>query len=130
MAADGSITFDTTLDNTDLRKKLFQLKKDVDSLSDKIEKEKGKQLPLIKQAEELQQKIRKSREEVALYKEQWKNGVLGADQQEMDATQRLSALTAELNSVYEKIQKHDDAIAGYESSLEDQVEEAAELEKS
>ena len=76
MAADGSITFDTTLDNTDLRKKLFQLKKDVDSLSDKIEKEKGKQLPLIKQAEELQQKIRKSREEVALYKEQWKNGVL------------------------------------------------------
>ena len=129
MAADGSITFDTTLDNTDLRKKLFQLKKDVDSLSDKIEKEKGKQLPLIKQAEELQQKIRKSREEVALYKEQWKNGVLGADQQEMDATQRLSALTAELNSVYEKIQKHDDAIAGYESSLEDQVEEAAELEK-
>ena len=129
MAADGSIVFDTTLDNTDLRKKLAQTKKDIDGLSEKIENEKGKQMPLIQQVDQLQSKIKKAKKEVALYKEQWESGVPGADRQEMDAAQRLAALTAELDSVYGKIEKHDTAIARYEATLEDQVQEAAELEK-
>ena len=129
IAADGSIVFDTTLDNTDLRKKLAQTKKDIDGLNEKIENEKGKQLPLIEQVDQLQSKIKKAKKEVALYKEQWKSGVPGADRQEMDASQRLTALTTELNSVYGKIEKHDTVIARYEASLEDQVRDAAELEK-
>ena len=130
MAVDGSITFDTTLDNSDLHKKLTQTKKDIESLQEKMEKEQGKQSPLVDQAEELRYKIKQARTEAEKYRAEWAAGVAGADTQQMDAVSRASELTAQFDSIYEKIQKHDDTIAQYGHDLNSKIQDAAELEKT
>lgn len=105
--ADGSITFSTKLDNKDLEKDLAKVKKEIQKTEETISSQEAKKSPLVKQAAELEQKMKAARAEVKRCGEDWAAGVAGADKNQSAAQERLKGIQGQYQKVTEQIDKVD-----------------------
>lgn len=105
--ADGSITFNTSLDNKQLERELSKLKKDIAKLEESTAGQESKKSPLVQQAHELEQKMKTARAEVERYRSAWTSGVSGADKDQSAAVVKAQQLEAAHAGVVAQIDKID-----------------------
>lgn len=95
--SDGSITFSTKLDNTDLEKNIKQAEKDIDDLKRKIEEKTAERNALAEQMLEVRQAIEQAKEEQRDFDELLDRGVELAEKYNV-AEGELRQYNAELES--------------------------------
>ncbi len=129
MAADGSIIFDTGLDNSKLQKDLVKIKKDIEKLETSVTAQKAKKSPLVQQAQALEQKMKAARAEVQRYREAWRSGVSGADKDQALAIAQVQQMEAQYAKVVTQIDKIDDKLLPAYKSLDEMKESAGGIEQ-
>lgn len=127
--ADGSITFSTKLDNKALEKDLDKLKKEIQKTEEAISSQEAKKSPMVKQAAELEQKMKAARAEVQRCGQEWAAGVVGADTQQAKAQERLNQIENEYNGIVQQIDKIDAKLIPAHEKLDRMKEEAGGLEQ-
>lgn len=125
--ADGSIIIRTNIDTSDADKELRELTNEVEKVEKDISSREATKAPLVDQAEELKVRINEAKKEVQDYKNEWLNGVSGADTKEMDAAQKVQQLQAEYDKVVEKIDKIDAKLLPAYEKLDGMKTKAGEL---
>ena len=121
--ADGSVIIKVDADEKAAAKKLHKIEDEIDKLQEQLSgKEQGKSA-LVQEAETLQKKLSQLRQEAKKYKEEWlsggnTSGIAGAEHTK--AQEQIAATKAELDGVYQKIDKYDAEIAKITPKLEKQ----------
>ena len=121
--ADGSVIIKVDADEKAAVKKLHKIEDEIDKLQEQLSgKEQGKSA-LVQEAETLQKKLSQLRQEAKKYKEEWlsggnTSGIAGAEHTK--AQEQIAATKAELDGVYQKIDKYDAEIAKITPKLEKQ----------
>ncbi|MBC8546119.1 hypothetical protein H8711_04115 [Clostridiaceae bacterium NSJ-31] len=128
--ADGAIVISTELDNKELEKELAHTKKKIDALKEKLNQKQNDMEPLTQEANQLRTKIREATDAAKQYGEQWKAGVLGADQQQAASLDKVSKLRSEYEAILKKMAPYDNALVKTATELERQEEKAARLSKN
>lgn len=127
---DGAIVFSTELDNKKLEKQLEKTKRDIVKLEQTISRREGDKAPLEQRWKELEDGIRSAREEAEKYHSEWASGmVVGADQKEMAALQRVKELSQEQAKAAASIDKIDKKLLPIQNELDGMKKEAGELEQ-
>lgn len=128
MAADGSIVVEVELDDKKAQSELNKLTKEIDSLNQKVQAGQEAQAPLIKQAEDLRNKIAAAKVEAEGFRQAWLAGTMGADKDESAALAKVNQLQAEYNGVLNEIEKYDKKIAESNAKLNVTKEKAGEIQ--
>lgn len=121
--ADGSVIIKVDADEKAAVKKLHKIEDEIDKLQEQLSgKEQGKSA-LVQEAETLQKKLSQLRQEAKKYKEEWlsggaTSGIAGAEHTKVQ--EQIAATKAELDGVYQKIDKYDAEIAKITPKLEKQ----------
>ena len=121
--ADGSVIIKVDADENAAVKKLHKIEDEIDKLQEQLEgKEQGKSA-LVRDAEALQKKLSQLRQEAKKYKEEWlsggaTSGIAGAEHSKVQ--DQIAATKAELDGLYQKIDKYDAEIAKITPKLEKQ----------
>lgn len=121
--ADGSVIIKVDADEKAAVKKLHKIEDEIDKLQEQLEgKEQGKSA-LVRDAEALQKKLSQLRQEAKKYKEEWlsggaTSGIAGAEHSKVQ--DQIAATKAELDGLYQKIDKYDAEIAKITPKLEKQ----------
>lgn len=121
--ADGSVIIKVDADEKAAVKKLHKIEDEIDKLQEQLSgKEQGKSA-LVQEAETLQKKLSQLRQEAKKYKEEWlsggaTSGIAGAEHTKVQ--EQIAATKAELDGVYQKIDKYDAEIAKITPKLERQ----------
>ena len=121
--ADGSVIIKVDADEKAAVKKLHKIEDEIDKLQEQLSgKEQGKSA-LVQEAETLQKKLSQLRQEAKKYKEEWlaggnTSGVAGSEHTKVQ--EQIAATKAELDGVYQKIDKYDAEIAKITPELERQ----------
>ena len=121
--ADGSVIIKVDADEKAAVKKLHKIEDEIDKLQEQLSgKEQGKSA-LVAEAETLQKKLSQLRQEAKKYKEEWlaggnTSGIAGAEHTKVQG--QIAATNAELDGVYQKIDKYDAEIAKITPKLEKQ----------
>lgn len=126
---DGSIVFDTTLDNAKLQKDLAKIKKDIEKLEASVSAQEAKKSPLVQQAQALEQKMKAARTEVQRYGKAWRSGVSGADKDQSAATTQVRQLEAQYAKVTGQIDKIDEKLLPAQDRLDEMKASAGEVEQ-
>lgn len=145
MRSDGSITFKTTIDNTDVAKDLDKTKREIEKSQKDIAKSTEAKLPLVEEAEKLGAELDRAKEKLySLQKQQEMvaQAMTGADpgayadaaalKPELDASvanqqKAVDTLQAKWDKVNDKIDQYDRKITQATASLEEQTSKAGEL---
>lgn len=121
--ADGSVIIKVDADEKAAVKKLHKIEDEIDKLQEQLSgKEQGKSA-LVQEAETLQKKLSQLRQEAKKYKEEWlaggnTSGIAGAEHTKVQ--EQIASTKAELDGVYQKIDKYDAEIAKITPKLEKQ----------
>lgn len=121
--ADGSVIIKVDADEKAAVKKLHKIEDEIDKLQEQLSsKEQGKSA-LVQEAETLQKKLSQLRQEAKKYKEEWlsgsaTSGIAGAEHTKVQ--EQIAATKAELDGVYQKIDRYDAEIAKITPKLEKQ----------
>lgn len=128
--ADGSVVIEANLDVSKADIELAKLKKEIQKTESLVWKQEAKKAPLVAQAVELEKKMRAAREEAQRYRQDWMNGVVGADKSQVAAQERLFAAEAEYAKVVEQIDKIDAKLAPSYEKLDAMKTTAGQLQKN
>lgn len=121
---DGSIVFETAIDNKAMERELNSLKKKIQSLNDKIYMKQQEKLPLVSQFEKLSEELDGAKWKLANLKS------AGAGKTEIaDQAERVKLLQGEYNKVYSSLERIDASIRSANLELE-MAEGKAEAIKS
>lgn len=129
--ADGSVIIKVDADEKAAVKKLHKIEDEIDKLQEQLSgKEQGKSA-LVQETETLQKKLSQLRQEAKKYKEEWlaggnTSGIAGAEHTKVQ--EQIAATKAELDGVYQKIDKYDAEIAKIAPKLEKQKQLYAETQ--
>lgn len=125
--ADGSVVIDVNANVAEAEKELAKLKREIAKTQESISKQEAKKAPLVQQAEELSAKIKEARAQVEMYGQQWRAGVLGADQQQSKAIETLNGLKSQYDDVVSKIDKIDEKLIPASTKLDNMKKKAGAL---
>lgn len=144
---DGKITFSTELDNSSIQKDLKRAEAEIRKFEQTIYKAQEAKLPLVKQLEELDRKIQKSKKTLGSYKADLsaaQSAILSGSEEDRLAAanqipnilkiidgqeKEITSLKKKWASVNDEIKKYDNTIEEATNSMQDAVAEASELNK-
>lgn len=129
MAADGSIVIQVDLDTDNAEKEYSKLKTQIKRTADEINDLQQKKSPLAEQAEQLRQRLKAAQAEADRFGEQWKQGVVGADQSQSAALETVRDLEYQYEQVVKQIDKIDEKLLPDIQKYERMTREAGELRK-
>lgn len=121
--ADGSVIIKVDADEKAAVKKLHKIEDEIDKLQEQLSGKEQDKSALVQEAETLQKKLSQLRQEAKKYKEEWlaggnTSGIAGAEHTKVQ--EQIAATKAELDGVYQKIDKYDAEIAKITPKLEKQ----------
>lgn len=125
--ADGSVVVEVNLDTSKTDKEIAKLKKEIAKLEESASTQESKKDPLVKQAEQLRQKIKDAQKDVEKFGREWVNGITGADREQSGAIAKVAQLEAEYQSVVAQIDKIDQKLMDTYSAIERNKIAAGEL---
>ena len=126
---DGSIVFDTALDNAKLQKDLAKIKKEIEKLDFSASSQEAKKSPLVQQAQALEQKMKAARAEVQRYGKAWQAGVPGADKDQSTAIAQVRQLETQYAKVTAQIDKIDAKLLPTQDRLDNMKISAGGIEQ-
>lgn len=91
---------------------------ELNKLEQKLQELSYAQQPLIDKAENLKMKIVEAKAEAERYGQMWRNGVTGADQEQMDWVSKVKLLEAEYNKVMLEIEKIDNKMLPIQDKMD------------
>ena len=108
MHSDGAIVFKTKIDNSDVQKDLNRVKRDIEKSQKTIAESEAAKLPLLKDAEQLKNKLQEARQALAFYKEEQAAAQAAMQpgsslQDYMAANERLPAINAAVGEQQRKV---------------------------
>ena len=122
--ADGSIIIQVDADDKEAEKKLNSIQKKIERLEDQIYTKRQQQLPLVKQAEELEISLERARQKLS----GMEAGTIPTDASGIKEQQAVvRELQSEYNAVQRKVMGYDDAIEKATIELDIQKEKAGEV---
>ena len=125
--ADGSIVFDTSLDNKTLERQLNSLKRKVQSLNDQIYTSRQQQIPLVAQSKELSAQLDAAK--ATLYEMQTSPGRYGENAITRQ-TETVRSLQSQWNAVQNKVESYDRTIEKSTIQLDLAKSKAGAIEQS
>lgn len=124
--ADGTITFSTDLDNKELEKKLQSTQKRIERHEDSIAQKKAEQLPIVKQAEQLEISLENSKKKLE-YMQSGKE--FFTPNQVNNQAEKVKEVQKEYETVQKKVMNYDDAIQKATIDLDRQKEKAGGIQQ-
>lgn len=127
--ADGTIIFNTALDNKELEKQLAKTRKEIAKLEQSVYVQRGKKSPLVQQAQELEQKTKAARAEVQRYGAAWQAGTIGADKDQAAASTRVRQLETQYAKIVGQIDRIDKKLLPAQARLDEMQVSAGGIEQ-
>lgn len=122
---DGSITFSTALDNSQLEKDLQRTNRKIDSINQKIYQKQREQMPLVGQAKKLVAELDAAKAKLFQMQNASK-GTFSADQiKEQNAY--VSGLQSQWNTIQGRVEAYDRSIQNARIAIDVETEKAGEL---
>lgn len=120
---DGKITFDTTLDNKQLEKKLHSVKKKIEKATETRATAESKKLPLLNEAKELGARLEDARRKLDALNGSADKSAISSQKEE------IALLQSSWNSVNAQIERYDAKIAESDRIISEETEKAGVLEQ-